>query len=329
MQIRISQMPKPFAVVTIALLAGLTFSPILCAQTAAPAQPGKAKGDNDKWNSDPYNGNGRNHPAIYNAGKSAPPPRRDLSGIWDASTGGGVQAGGAAAHPAQYPGDRPGSEAELKRFHGEAPDENGIEHPVPYTPLGEAALEANKPSGQSIRAVPSVLANDPVDICEPVGFPYLENFEFLTIRLAQTKNQVIYLGQYFHNWRVIWTDGRELPKDPKPRWNGYAVGHWQDDYTFVAETVGMNEKSWIDHAGRPHSKDLRVTEIFHLVDHDTMEHTEIINDPKMYTEPWMAHNKLILHREPPDFDIREMFCSPSETAGYNNIVGEPINPQKK
>ena len=77
----------------------------------------------------------------------------------------------------------------------------------------------------------------------------------------------------------------------------------------------------IDHAGRPHSKDLRVTEIFHRLDHDRMEHTLIIDDAQMYTEPWMAQNKLVLYLQSPDFDIRENFCVPSENAEYNKVVG--------
>jgi len=321
-------MPKPFVVATIALLAGLTCSPILCAQTAAPTKPGAA--NREKWNNDPFDGTSKVGGGVANgkvagdpvgaehARKNvAPAPRRDLSGIWDATGGGGVQANGAAEHPASYAaGDR--------RPRSGEPDERGIINPIPYTPFGEAALEANKPTGTSIRSVPSVLGNDPGNICDPVGFPYMENFQFLTIELTQTKNHVLYLGEFEHRWRIIWTDGRELPKDPEPRWNGYSVGHWQDDYTFVAETVGMDERTWLDHAGRPHTKDLRVTEIYHLVDRDTMEHTEIITDPKMYTEPWKAHDKLILRRQRPDFDIREMFCSPSETAEYNKIVGEHI-----
>ena len=322
-------MSKPFLIATIASLVALSSSPILCAQATTATQSSVER--SEKWNNDPFGGQARTggcapgfpcaNPSFY-GGKKEPPPRRDLSGIWDATAGGGVQASGSAEYPASYPPQDP-------RPRAEEPDEQGIINPVPYTALGEAALKTNKPSGTSIRSVPSVLANDPVDICDPVGFPYMENFQFLTIELTQTKNQVIYLGQFEHEWRIIWTDGRELPKDPEPRWNGYSVGRWTDDYTFVVQTVGMNEKSWIDHAGRPHSKDLRVTEIFHLLDHDTMEHTEIIDDPKMYTVPWMAHNKLILHRESPDFDIREMFCSPSETRAYNELVGDPINPESK
>jgi len=52
-----------------------------------------------------------------------------------------------------------------------------------------------------------------------------------------------------------------------------------------------------------------------------MEHTLIINDPQMYTEPWMTQNKLILYLQPPDFDIRENFCVPSENAEYNKVLG--------
>lgn len=305
-------MPKPFVFASIALLAGFTLSPMLRAQTATPAQPGGPT--RDKWNSDPFNGNGRNNPARNKGAKADPAPRRDLSGIWDATESGGVQAGGVVEHPASFPqGDPRPRSGQL--------NENGITHPIPYTALGEATLEAHKPSGTSIRSVPSYLANDPYDICDPVGFPYTEGFEFRTFQLAQTKNHVVFLTEMNHDWRVIWTDGRELPKNPKPRWNGYSVGHWTDDYTFVSETVGLNEKSWIDHAGRPHSKDLRVTEIFHRLDHDRMEHTLIINDPQMYTEPWMTQNKLVLYLQPADFDIRENFCVPSENAEYNKVLG--------
>jgi hypothetical protein len=60
-------------------------------------------------------------------------------------------------------------------------------------------------------------------------------------------------------WRVIWTDGRPLPKDPDLRWYGYSVGHWEDDSTF-AEHIGTDERSWLDNAGNPHSGDLKVEE---------------------------------------------------------------------
>ena len=198
--------------------------------------------------------------------------------------------------------------------------------PLHYTPLGLEALKANKPSGPGVRQVPAALSNDPMDQCDPVGFPRMELYELRTIQLVQNANQVIYLNQYFGNWRVIWTDGRELPKDPDPRWNGYSVGKWVDDYTFVVETVGLNPRSWVDHAGRPHSEDLRVEERFHRVDHDNMELTVTIYDPKMYTEPWQGLNKFPLHLQPPGYDMSEFLCSPIDMAEYNKQVGNAVLP---
>ena len=126
-------------------------------------------------------------------------------------------------------------------------------------------------------------------------------------------------------WRVAWTDGREIPKDSEPRWFGYSTGKWADDYTFVVETTGIDERTWIDRAGRPHSAELRVEEKFHRVDRDTLELTVTINDPKMYTRPWVPLDRLPFKLEPPNFDVREMMCSPSEFAEYNKIIGNPAS----
>ena len=303
-------MSKRLAVSMVALIAALTLLLILRAQTA----PSKAAGDEVKrvkWNNVPPS------KSTYAGKKSAPARRRDLSGIWDAAElDGGQTVYGAYEHQALLPGG--------KGAEGGQPDETGIEHPLPYTPLGLAALKANKPSGPGVRQVPAVLSNDPLDSCDPIGFPRMELYQFRTIELVQTANQVVYLNGFYGSWRIIWTDGRELPKDPELRWNGYSVGQWVDDYTFVVQTVGLNPKTWIDHAGRPHSEDLRVEERFHRVDHDNMELTVTINDPKMYTEPWLALNKFPLHLQPADFDIPELLCSPSEMADYNKQIGAPV-----
>jgi hypothetical protein len=132
---------------------------------------------------------------------------------------------------------------------------------------------------------------------------------------------VTILYQYNKIWRVIWTDGRELPKDPEPRWFGYSVGKWVDDYTLVVETTGTDERTWLDRAGRPHSADLRVEERFHRVDRDHLELTVTIDDPKMYTKPWVALDKFVMELQPSGFDVREMICSPSEFEQYNSLIG--------
>jgi hypothetical protein len=83
----------------------------------------------------------------------------------------------------------------------------------------------------------------------------------------------------------------------------------------------MDERTWIDRAGRPHSADLRVEERFHRPDRDHLELTVTIDDPKMYTRPWVALDKLIFERQPPSFDIRETIWSPSEYVEYNKLIG--------
>ena len=67
------------------------------------------------------------------------------------------------------------------------------------------------------------------------------------------------------------------------------------------------------------------------VNYDTMELTATIDDPKMYTLPWLGLNKLPLRLQPADFDIPELICSPSEMANYNQQIGNVVltSPQKK
>ena len=64
-------------------------------------------------------------------------------------------------------------------------------------------------------------------------------------------------------------------------------------------------------------------ERFHRVNHDIMELTLTINDPKMYTKPWNALNKFPLRLQPDNFDLREMLCSPSEQAEFDKQVSKP------
>jgi hypothetical protein len=233
--------------------------------------------------------------------KAAPVPRHDISGAWDPGNN-GIQPLGPR----------------------NMPEDGKPEHQVPYTPLGLEVLNTHKPSN-GIRSVLPADTNDPVVYCDPQGMPREDLYELRTTQIIQTPLKVYILYQFGKIWRVVWTDGRELPKEPEPRWFGYSVGKWEDDYTFVVQTSGIDERTWIDRAGRPHSADLRVEEKFHRADRDTLELTVTINDPKMYTRPWVPLDKLRFKLEPPNYDVREMMCSPSEFAEYNKIIGNPAS----
>ena len=286
------------------LLLALSIASSLARGQVAPPQSATAKDqraataghaplDRDGW--------GRPVTASTNGQKSAPAPRHDISGTWDPGDG-GIQQLGARAMP----------------------EDGRPEHRLPYTPLGQEALNRAKPSN-GLRSVLPAETNDPVVTCDPQGMPREDLYELRATQIIQTPEKVFLMYTFGKVWRVVWTDGRELPKDPEPRWYGYSVGKWVDDYTLVVQTTGLDERTWIDRAGRPHSSDLRIEERYHRVDQNHLELTVTIDDPQMYTKPWVALDKLQFELQPPSFDVREMICSPSEFAEYNKLIGNPAS----
>ena len=251
--------------------------------------------------------------------KPAPAPSHDISGVWEPAKGPGdaIQANGAKAMPS----------------------DGKPEHDLRFTPAGEAAFKAHKP-GFGTTSVATAFVNDPVDICDPQGFPRIVLHNFRTSQIVQTANQVLILYEFNKKWRVIWTDGRPLPKDaeqpkwtstdhPESRWWGYSTGKWLDDYTFVAESNGFDDRTWLDNVGRPHSSSLHVIEQYHRADRDHLQITITIDDPKMYTKPWVALDKFSLRLQAPTFDISEMECVPSETSDYNKEFADPAGADTK
>jgi len=82
-------------------------------------------------------------------------------------------------------------------------------------------------------------------------------------------------------YRQIFLDGRGLPPDPNPSFMGYSVGHWDGD-TLVIESVGFNDRTWLDATGHPHSESLRVTERIRRPDIGHLEIAETLEDQKAY-----------------------------------------------
>jgi hypothetical protein len=225
---------------------------------------------------------------------SGPAPRRDLTGTWDAGAG-------AAAGPGHLG--------------------------APFTAWGERMARSYRP-GNGPRMAPLADVDDPLSTRgDPAGFPRLVLFELRPFQIVQTPNQVLMLYMFEKRWRAIWTDGRPLPTDPDARWYGYSVGRWEDDYTFVVETVGMDERTWLDNAGNPHSADLRVEERYHRAARDLLELTVTIDDPVAYTKPWLGRDKLPLRLMRPDVDLMEMIPSATEAAEYKRLIADPSRPR--
>jgi hypothetical protein len=95
--------------------------------------------------------------------------------------------------------------------------------------------------------------------------------------------------------------------------------------TLRVETTGMLAKTWVDHAGRPHSEQLKVEETFHRLDRDNMELTLKFTDPVMYTEPWLAYNEAAAALAAGRLrQFRSCSARRAEFAEYNNQVATPV-----
>ena len=222
------------------------------------------------------------------AGSSAPAPRRDLSGTWDAGQR-GIQP-------------------------------TGYNVSTLFTAAGEKIARANKP-GNGPRIADVSEDNDPLStLGDPAGFPRILLYELRPFQIVQTPNQVLMLYMFEKRWRVIWTDGRAFPKDPDPRWYGYSVGRWEDDYTLVVESVGTDDRTWLDNAGNPHSTSLRVEERYRRVNQNTMELTVTLQDPVIYTKSWTPLDKLPIRLMPNDTDLMEMITSASDALAYRREI---------
>ena len=236
--------------------------------------------------------------AVFAQGKPAFDPH-DLSGYWVAS--------GPERHA----------------LGGKAPS---------LTPAGVAAMKGRVPD--SVNRLPG---NAPWYQCNPMGFPRLvldnEPIEFI-----MTKDRVIELFQWEWTLRELWLDGRQLPSGDNlenlgPTWYGHSVAQWQGD-TLVVNTVGLDERAWLDNQGNPKSFYAKLEERYRRVDPDTIEFQLTLDDPKFYTAPWAGAKKT--YKRMPIKDVTnsgwkglysgntDAICAPmNEVDDYNKRFRDP------
>src|SRR5262245_27824080 len=76
--------------------------------------------------------------------------------------------------------------------------------------------------------------------------------------------------------------------NPKPSWYGDSVGHYEGD-TLVVDTIGFNDKTFLDNYRTPHSQKLHVTERWRLIENGAkLEILISIDDPDTFNQPWQA-----------------------------------------
>jgi hypothetical protein len=279
---------------TVALLAVLAFSPVVVAQTpdarTPPAQRGRGSNIAELLSPKFFLGPAQNREIPKNPEPAGPAPKHDLNGAWVGPL-------------------------------------NRVLHDLPaMTALGEARFKVNKPEAVFHLAA----TNDPYVTCDPLGFPRsILNHAVINAGMwfEQVPNRIVMLYQNQRVWRDIWMDGRELPKKvdakgaPDSRFYGYSVGHWDGDYTLVVDTTGLDDRTWFDDAGHPHSVDMHVQERYTRVDQYTLQLTVTIDDPKIYTKPFVLAK--VKFRWIPTQETEEQLCVPSEAITYYNSIALP------
>jgi len=156
---------------------------------------------------------------------------------------------------------------------------------LPLTPAGKAAYEKNMAGLKDGSIVDQARIT-----CVPDGpvrawaTPY--PFEIVD---GPTGNMTI-LHELNHQNRVV-RMGKPLPKYEEivahPSYNGHSVGRLEGD-TLVIETIGFNEKSFLDATGAPHSDELRTVERIRRISPTQLEIVVTVHDPDIYTRDWSA-----------------------------------------
>jgi len=156
-----------------------------------------------------------------------------------------------------------------------------------------------------------------LESCDPLGAPRV----LLTntpLRIVQAPAEVVMLYERNHDFREIYTDGREHPKSLDPSWWGHSVGRWQGS-TFEVDSVGFNDKTWVDWSGLVHTEALHLVEHYQRLTHDSMRLEITIDDPKAYTQPFTAKRMFTLK----PWDIGEDICTHSDEQHFRQGIAQP------
>jgi len=224
---------------------------------------------------------------------AAPTPRTpdgkpDLSGQWITAASNSLPCGqGVVACGIELPMSREGGNMGAS-----------IQGGLPYQPWAAEAVKRNM--GSSSR-------DDPHAQCLPDTFLRAYGLPHV-VKFVQTPRLLIALEEYNTDYRQVFLDGRALPADPNPAWNGYSVGRWEGD-ALVVDSVGFRDDLWLDVRGSPLTSAAKVRERMTRPDFGHLNIEVTVDDPKAYTRPWTVtlRQQIIA-----DTEIIDEFCLENE-----------------
>jgi hypothetical protein len=194
----------------------------------------------------------------------------------------------------------------------------GNEDDIPYQPWARAKTLSEKTSTGPDPKFDET--TDPqVIYCEPPSVPHIYLWPIKT-KFIQTPEAVYVLYELGPFFRVVWLNGKH-PADPDPQWWGHSIGSYENGDTLVIDTVGFNDKTWLDQMGHPHTEQLHLIERYKRVNQNPLELDMTIDDPGAYTKPWNSHRNFALSTT--GFLRYQQICSVRENQQFFDNTGKP------
>ena len=175
---------------------------------------------------------------------------------------------------------------------------------LPFTPAGKDAYAKNMAGLKDGSIVDTARR-----FCTPDGVPRILASPY-PFEMIQTPGQVTMIHELNHAIRIVLMD-KPVPKDDDvaiaafPYYDGHSYGHWEGD-TLVIETLGFNDKTFLDATGTPHSDAMHTVERIKKVGGGKeLEDVVTIHDPDLYTKDWSARFVYNLRN---DLHIEDYVC---------------------
>lgn len=250
------------------------------------------------------------HKADGQVDMSAPAPRMadgkpDFSGIW--MTGEANRRTGALSSPKEPQGPRvqnpseeqtPGDPTRITASRQMANIGVDLLGGLPYQPWLVPIVKER---------TDNLAKDDPHIRCMPDNFLRAYGLPHL-LKFVHTPGLLVVLNEMNAGYRQVFTDGRPLPEDPTPSWQGYSSARWTGD-TLVIDTIGVRDDTWIDWNGSVLTPAAKVREQMRRLDFGHLEIQVTVDDPKAYTKPWTV---TIKQRIVVDTELIDEMCVENE-----------------
>ncbi len=160
----------------------------------------------------------------------------------------------------------------------------------------------------------------PKERCWPVGVPAWVLYPVRPVYFIQKPKEIVMMWDEDHMFRHIWLDTPHSAH-PKPSWFGESVGHYEGGDTLVVDTIGLNDRTFVDSYRTPHTDKLHVVERYRLAaDGKSLEVGIHVEDPGAFTMPWNARQH---YRRSAGGPQSEQVCAENNSAWFGYQI-EPI-----